>query len=215
METKEVISNRISVSGKVLNTPVFNHEVYGEGFYVFTLDSMRSSGYVDELPICISERLVDLDTIVPGVIVKIEGQVRTFNKRNEQNNKSHLVISVFVRKLEIIDKEDRNDYNEVELHGFICRDTHYKITSLGRKVCEVMVAVNRRYGKSDYIPCVAWGRNAGWVNTLEVSTRLQIKGRLQSRTYQKKIRENPDGTDVGETRVAYEVSIDKLKLDED
>lgn len=210
----EITNNSITVSGEVLDTPVFNHEIYGEGFYVFTLGSMRSSGNVDELPICVSERLVDLDTIVPGAIIKVEGQVRTFNKRNEQNNKAHLVINVFAKEVEFIDEADRDDSNEVELHGFICKKPNYRTTPLDREICDMLVAVNRPYGKSDYIPCIAWGRNAGWANTLEVGTKLRLKGRLQSRKHQKKISENPDGTAIGEERTAYELSVGKLELED-
>lgn len=209
----EITNNSIIVSGEVLDTPVFNHEVFGEGFYVFPLGSMRSSGNVDELPVCVSERLVDIDSIVPGAVIKVEGQVRTFNKRNEQNTKAHLVINVFARELEFIDDEDKHDCNEVELNGYLCKQPNYRTTPLGREICDLLVAVNRPYGKSDYIPSVTWGRNASWANTLEVGTKLTLKGRLQSRKYQKKIGENPDGTAIGEERTAYELSVSKMELE--
>ena len=126
METREVINNSIKVSGEVLTEPVFNHEVYGEGFYIFTLGSNRSSNNVDELPICISERLVDIESIVVGAVVEVTGQVRTFNKRNEQDNKAHLVINVFARELEFIDDSNREDFNEVTLTGYLCKEPNYR-----------------------------------------------------------------------------------------
>ena len=213
METREVINNSIKVSGEVLTEPVFNHEVYGEGFYIFTLGSNRSSDNVDELPICISERLVDIESIVVGAVVEVTGQVRTFNKRNEQDNKAHLVINVFTRELEFIDDSNREDFNEVTLTGYLCKKPNYRTTPLGREICDMLLAVNRPYGKSDYVPAIAWGRNAGWANTLEVGTKLTLKGRLQSRKYQKKLRENPDGTAVAEERTAYEMSVSKLEVE--
>lgn len=213
MKTREVTNNSIRVSGEVLTEPVFNHEVYGEGFYIFTLGSNRSSNNMDELPICISERLVDIESIMVGAVVEVTGQVRTFNKRNEQDNKAHLVINVFARELKFIDDSNREDFNEVTLTGYLCKKPNYRITPLGREICDMLLAVNRLYGKSDYVPAIAWGRNAGWTNTLEVGTKLTLKGRLQSRKYQKKISENPNGTTVAEERTAYEMSVSKLELE--
>ena len=212
METTALINNSIKVSGEVLSEPTFNHEVYGEKFYVFTLGSSRSSATVDELPICISERLVNLESIVVGELIMVTGQVRTFNKRNENENKAHLVINVFARELEFIDDSDREDFNEVTLTGYLCKEPNYRTTPLGREICDMLLAVNRPYGKSDYIPAIAWGRNAGWANTLEVGTKLTLKGRLQSRKYQKKIGENPDGTPIATENTAYEMSVSKLEL---
>lgn len=212
IKESERTNNVIKVSGEVIESPVHSHEVFGENFYIFTLKTLRSSGNDDLLPVSISERLVDIETIVPGAIVEITGQIRTFNRKNEQNQKTHLVINVFAQEIEFLD-DTENDTNNVYLTGYLCKQPTYRQTPLGREICDLLLAVNRPYGKSDYVPAVAWGRNAGWANTLEVGTKLKVKGRLQSRTYQKKTGENPDGTPITTERTAYELSISKLEIE--
>ena len=203
---KEVTNNTIEIAGTVVSEPVFSHETYGEKFYTFTLRSKRISENYDELLICVSERLINPEDISVGADVKVSGQIRTYNK--SENNKSHLVIQVFARELIFEAIKDSENYNRVTLTGYICKAPNYRATPLGRKICDLLIAVNRPYGKSDYIPAVAWGRNAGWAGELPIGTKLTVEGRLQSRTYQKRV---DDSTSV--TKTAYELSINKLELE--
>lgn len=211
MTTSRENNSSIQLLGGVITNPEFSHEVFGERFYTFMLSSFRTSGKEDILPVQVSERLVNLKDIVVGTIVSVCGTIRTYNKKNEQNNKTHLIIYVFADTIEI-QPENSTDCNEVSLVGYLCKEPVYRKTPLGREICDTMIAVNRPYGKSDYIPCICWGRNAGWANTLEVGTQLKIQGRLQSRAYQKKTGENADGTPIFTERVAYELSVGRLEV---
>lgn len=198
---KEITNSKVIISGKVLSEPRFNHEVFGEVFYVFDLESTRTSGVVDIIPIMVSERLVCLDDIKLGKCFEIQGQFRSYNKH--EDGKNHLILSVFARS--IIESES-NDKNEIELEGYICKSPIYRETPLGREIADLLVAVNRPYGKSDYIPCIAWGRNARYVSNFEVGTKIYVKGRIQSREYNKKIDEQ-----MTEIRIAYEVSVSQIR----
>ena len=210
-------NNSIYVSGKVVSLPEFSHEVFGEGFYTVMLESTRASGNTDTLAVSISERLIDIESLKVGLYISVNGQIRTFNKReNQEYNKPHLVVSVFAQELNIENNEYESDevydVNEVVLNGFLCKTPIYRRTPLGREICDILVAVNRPYGKSDYIPAVVWGRNASFMADLEVGTHLELSGRLQSRMYTKRIKENEDGTFVTEDRTAYEFSVAKMTL---
>lgn len=207
-------NNNVRLQGYVAKTglddngkPVFNHEVFGEKFYQFHLEVARQSDTDDVLPITVSERLVDIDSIQEGDYVEVVGQVRTYNKVTEGGKK--LLISVFAQEITINGEHsvNANKDNSVELMGFICKEPVYRKTPLGREICDLLLAVNRPYGKSDYIPCICWGRNARFAASLAISTQLEVKGRLQSREYIKKLDE-----DNTEKRVAYELSVSKLDV---
>lgn len=200
-------TNVIDLSGVVSQEPVYNHEVFGENFFQFYLSSIRMSENIDVLPVLVSERLIDLDSLKVGTYVHVKGQVRTFSKHTDDGARPSLLISVFTKEICIPDEPFKNDVNEVTLNGYICKTPVERATPLGREICDVLVAVNRPYGKSDYIPCIAWGRNAKYVGELEVGTALKLTGRLQSRNYNKKI----DDTNF-EQRTAYEMSVSKLEV---
>lgn len=206
-----ITNNQITVSGELASEFTFSHEVMGEKFYKAQLYVLRMSGNADILPIMVSDRLVDVSNEWIGLIVRVSGQARTYNKHEE--NRNHLILSVFAREFEVLEDDgtERPDYeNNVFLDGFICKQPIYRETPLGREIADILLAANRPYGKSDYIPCIAWGRNARFASSLEVGTHIQIYGRLQSREYQKKIDE-----DEFETRVAYEVSVGGIEVVEE
>lgn len=213
MKKKMINNNQITVSGELVSEFSFDHEVFGEKFYTTKLSVERKSGNIDVLPILISERIIDIKREWKGEMVKVYGQVRSYNKHEE--NKSRLILSVFVREFEEIEFEHEepgsgNDENNILLDGYICKKPSYRKTPLGREISDILLAVNRPYGKSDYIPCIAWGRNARFAGGLEVGTRLQIEGRIQSREYQKRISETEN-----ETRIAYEISVSKMETVEE
>ncbi len=197
-------NNFVEMTGVVVEVGVFSHEVYGEGFYRFYLLSERLSEQSDILPITVSERLLVDQDIQKGTHVKIKGQLRSYNNYSE--SKSRLVLTIFVREIVTLDTEVLQNCNEIQLHGFLCKPPIYRKTPFGREISDILLAVNRAYGKSDYIPCIAWGRNARYIATLAVGTAITLTGRVQSRTYTKKM------GDTTEERTAYEVSITKIAL---
>ena len=211
---ENAINNNITLVGVVEREPKYSHEVLGEGFYVFMLKCSRTSGNKDTLPVMISDRLVDIREIKVGQVVTVSGQIRSFN-RHIDDVKSKLILSVFARELEILAQDAtelpfEENINTVILDGFVCKPPIYRCTPKGREIADILVAVNRPYGKSDYIPCIAWGRNARFASTIEVGGHLQVQGRVQSREYTKKINEEET-----EKRVAYEVSVSKIDFVED
>lgn len=179
----------------------YSHDVFGEKFYTTNIKVERESGSVDTIPIMVSERLVDISEDLTDVCVKISGSFRSYNKNIGENRK--LVLSVFVREFEILGNFESND-NTIYLEGFICKPPVYRKTPFGREIADLLIAVNRPYGKSDYIPSICWGRNARFASRLEVGEKVELHGRIQSREYQKKTNGNV------ETRVAYEVSVSKI-----
>lgn len=193
--------NKITLSGVITKEPIFSHEVYGEKFYEFKLKSERKSEVADELIVTASETLIS-DYTVLGMPVKIVGEIRTYNVHNEERNRLH--IFVFARDVSMYDTE--HDENNVELDGYICKPPVYRQTPLGRKIAEVMVACNRPYGKSDYIPTVAWERNARRVGDMEVGTYIRVWGRMKSREYTKELE---DGSQI--RKVAYELSASRIE----
>lgn len=210
---REQENNKVTLSGEIVRNFEFNHECYGEGFYTAMLASERESGAKDIIPIMASERLVDVKEEWIGRFVRVSGRFRSYNKH--EGGRSHLELSVFAREFEEIEFEHEepgsgHDENHIFLDGFVCKPPIYRKTPLGREIADILLAVNRPYGKSDYIPCIAWGRNARFASGLEVGTRLQIEGRIQSREYQKQISD-----DEYETRTAYEVSVSKLTVVEE
>ncbi len=194
-------NNRVYVSGEIVSDATFSHEVYGEGFYEFSVRVMRLSGQADILPVTLSERLIQGAMLGKGKTICAVGQFRSYNKI--ENGKSRLMLTVFVREL-LETLPDKNP-NSILLSGYICKPPVYRTTPFNREIADILIAVNRAYNKSDYIPCIAWGRNARFVKNLTVGDKIAISGRIQSREYQKKLSE----TDV-RTMVAYEVSISKL-----
>ncbi len=211
MNTNYSENNHLILIGKVVSDMSYSHEIYGEKFYLFNLEVVRLSSTVDIIPITISERLItDMDLDI-GKKIKVEGQFRSYN--NYENEKNRLVLTVFAKEVsEYQDSEDEEEEvsNEVILIGYICKKPIYRQTPFGREIADILLAVNRAYNKSDYIPSIAWGRNARFCQNMEVGTEVKITGRVQSRTYEKKF---PDGT--SETRVAYEVSIASLEIVKD
>lgn len=199
----EITNNKVKLTGTVVSEPEFSYEVYGEQFFNLFLEVKRISGVADIVPLTISERLFNLEDKCTGTVVRVSGQFRSFNKHEE--NKNRLVLSVFVREIERV-VNDYDEENEIEIDGFVCKDPVYRKTPLGREIADILFAVNRSYGKSDYIPCIAWGRNAVYASGLPVGTHLKITGRIQSRKY---IKRYLDGAE--EERTAYEVSVSKIE----
>lgn len=197
-------NNSVNIAGKIVEECVFSHEVYGEGFYIFKLSSERLSDNEDILPVTISERLIEKEKLTIGTTVKIGGQLRSYN--NYSNKKNKLILTIFARDVEIILPEEHKNPNQIFLNGYICKPPVYRKTPFGREIADILVAVNRAYNKSDYIPCISWGRNARYTSNLSVGTNIKLWGRIQSRNYQKKIGEQV------EERVAYEVSISKIEV---
>ena len=184
----------------------YSHEVFGEGFYMVDIAVNRLSNYADYIPLMISERLIDTEQDYIGQLIHVTGQFRSYNRHEEKKNR--LVLSVFVRELEFLDEIDEDEKtNQIFLDGYICKEPIYRKTPLGREIADVLLAVNRSYGKSDYIPCICWGRNARFAAGFEVGSHIQMYGRIQSREYVKKISETET-----ERRVAYEVSVSKVDL---
>ncbi len=206
MITNYTENNYLVLIGKIISDKTFSHEIYGESFYVFNLEVSRLSGNEDIIPITISERLIANFDLTIGRKVVIEGQFRSYN--SYENEKNRLVLTVFAK--DIIDykeEQEENVSNEVVLNGYVCKKPIYRKTPFGREISDILLAVNRAYNKSDYIPCIAWGRNARFCENMEVGTEVKIVGRVQSRTYEKKFE---DGRT--EQRVAYEVSIGSLEV---
>ena len=206
MADKMFENNQVSIIGEIVSDFQYSHEVYGEGFYMMEVSVRRLSDFVDYIPVMVSERIIDVEADYIGQLVYISGQFRSFNRHEERKNR--LVLSVFARELEILDPDcDEDAGNQIFLDGYICKEAIYRKTPLGREIADLLVAVNRSYGKSDYIPCICWGRNARFAAGFEVGTHVQIRGRIQSRDYVKKLSE----TQV-EQRTAYEVSVSKIEI---
>ncbi len=200
-------NNQIRLAGTVVSDKTFSHEVYGEGFYSFDLEVPRLSDTSDIIPVIVSERLLSGFDFYVGQKVVIDGQYRSYN--NMVNEKNKLVLTVFVKEIRLQVEEDQNqNSNEIILNGFICKKPIYRTTPFGREIADILLAVNRAYNKSDYIPCIAWGRNARFCQNLEVGQSVKVFGRIQSRQYEKKLE---DGS--SEIRRAYEVSVSKMELD--
>ena len=208
MNTNYSENNHLILVGKVVSEKKYSHEIYGEKFYVFNMEVVRLSSTTDIIPITVSERLLtDIDLSI-GKKLSVEGQFRSYN--NYENEKNRLILTVFAKEITEVedDEEEKNEItNEVVLIGYVCKKPIYRQTPFGREIADVLLAVNRAYNKSDYIPSIAWGRNARFCQNIEVGTEVKITGRIQSRTYDKKFE---DGT--SETRVAYEVSIASMEI---
>lgn len=207
MNTNYLENNHLVLVGKVASEKRYSHEIYGEKFYIFNLEVVRLSSTVDIIPITVSERLLTSINLELGNSLKVEGQFRSYN--NYENEKNKLILTVFAKEIKEVNVEESKEEtsNEVKLIGYICKKPIYRQTPFGREIADILLAVNRAYNKSDYIPCIAWGRNARFCENMEVGTEVSLTGRVQSRIYEKK---HEDGT--VEERVAYEVSIASLEI---
>ena len=212
MNTNYLENNQLVLVGKVTSEKRFSHEIYGEKFYTFDLKVPRLSGNADNIPITISERLLVDGDLEIGTNIIIEGQFRSYN--SFENEKNRLILTVFAKEIKFAENQEEefvpskeNTSNEVVLDGYVCKKPVYRKTPFGREIADLLLAVNRAYNKSDYIPCIAWGRNARFCENMPVGTEVRIIGRVQSRQYEKKYE---DGT--AENRVAYEVSIASMEI---
>lgn len=196
-------NNVVTLTGEVASEFTYSHEIFGEKFYVTNLKVDRTSDNFDLVPIMVSERAVNIEDLPEGTRIRVSGQFRSYNRHDGAKNR--LVLSVFVREIEF--SEEEHDKNQIILDGYICKEPIYRETPLGREIADVILAVNRPYGKSDYIPCICWGRNARYAASLAVGDRLNVTGRIQSRKYVKKI-----GDEQVETLTAYEISLSRLEV---
>ena len=212
MTDKVFDTNQVNVAGEVMNELEFSHDVFGEGFYIFDLYVKRLSKAYDVIPIMVSDRIIEVNQVLVGKKIEVIGQFRSYNRH--ENSKNRLILSVFAREIRVLDEEEdisQLKSNYIYLDGYVCKEPVYRKTPLGREIADLLVAVNRPYGKSDYIPCICWGRNARYAQNFPVGGHLHVYGRIQSREYQKKMSE-----EEYETRIAYEVSVNKLEhLDEE
>ena len=190
MSDKMIENNQVTMMGEIVSPFLFSHEVFGEGFYMVEVDVKRLSNSKDRIPLMISERLIDVSKDYTGEFIMVNGQFRSYNRHEEMKNR-------------LIDGAKTN---QILLDGYICKQPVYRKTPLGREIADLLLAVNRPYGKSDYIPCICWGRNARFASAFEVGEHVQVVGRIQSREYTKKITETET-----QKRVAYEVSVSKLE----
>ena len=214
LDTNFLENNYITLVGKVTGEKRLSHEIYGERFYIFDLEIPRLSGNSDIIPVTISERIITDEMLTQGKKLLVKGQFRSYN--SYENEKNKLILTVFAKDIIEVNEEENTQNemvkkdvitNEVVLIGYICKKPIYRQTPFGREISDILLAVNRAYNKSDYIPCIAWGRNARFCQNIEVGTQVKIVGRVQSRTYEKKFE---DGT--SETRIAYEVSVGSLEI---
>ena len=209
MTDKVIENNQVVIMGEIVSDFAFSHEIFGEGFYMVDVRVERLSDSIDIIPLMVSERLLDVNGDYKGMYIVVNGQFRSYNRHEERKNK--LVLSVFAREIDFVDEIGENTKsNQIYLDGYICKEPVYRKTPLGREIADLLLAVNRPYGKSDYIPCICWGRNARFASNFEVGARCAVWGRIQSREYMKKISD-----EQLEKRVAYEVSVSKLELMED
>lgn len=202
-------NNQVIIAGEIVSGFTFSHEVYGEGFYMVEVAVNRLSNYADYIPVMVSERLIDVTENYEGQYISVVGQFRSYNRHEEKKNR--LVLSVFAREIEFTGEPGEDvKSNQIFLDGYICKEPIYRKTPLGREIADLLVAVNRSYGKSDYIPSICWGRNARYAAGFAVGEHVQIWGRIQSREYVKKLNEFET-----EKRIAYEVSVSKIDCIED
>lgn len=203
-------NNKAELAGVILSEPEYSHAVYGETFYLMDIGVARVSGTIDKIRLLISEKLFEKDDEYTGKTVRVSGEYRSFNKH--ENDTNRLLLFLFVNDIEETDHicEDDTKTNSIELEGSICKEPIYRKTPFGREITDLLIAVNRAYGKSDYIPCIAWGRNAKSAARIEVGTRVRVEGRIQSRGYVKRISETE-----AENRIAYEVSASRIEVIKD
>lgn len=202
-------NNEVLLIGKVVSDTKFSHKVYGEGFYTFDLEVPRLSDSYDILPVTISERILPSLGNIMGKVLEVVGQFRSYNQYEEGKNR--LILTVFILEAkEVPEQELSKNKNYIYLNGYVCKDPVYRTTPFGREITDILLAVNRSYHKSDYIPCITWGRNARFAESLSIGDHIKVWGRIQSRVYQKKM-------ETGETttKIAYEISIGKMEIAEE
>lgn len=204
MNFGQMENNKVFLAGEIVSKPTYSHEMFGEAFYEFNLKVRRLSDSYDILPVTISERLIN-DTIEVGKKVGVNGQFRSYNKLDGE--KSRLMLTMFIR--EVVEYDENVNPNRIEITGYVCKEPIYRTTPFKREICDLLIAVNRNYNKSDYLPCIAWGRNARFVKNFVVGEKLTVCGRIQSREYQKRL----DNDEVV-TKTAYEVSLSKITRDD-
>lgn len=202
-----ICNNQAELVGIVEDELTFNHELYGEKFYSFTLRVPRLSGISDYIRVMVSDRLLTDFPLAVGNMVEIAGQFRSYNSYEQGENR--LILTVFAKDLMVPDAAVRKNPNSLYLNGYVCKEPIYRTTPFGREITDLLLAVNRTYNKSDYIPVIAWGRNARYCRSFDVGEHVKLWGRIQSREYQKRLSE-----EEVVTRTAYEVSISKLELEE-
>lgn len=202
----ELENNIVEIGGKIVSNIEFSHELYDEKFYKFYIETNRLSSSSDKLPVIISERISDLNVLNIGDLIHITGQFRSYNEP-AQNGKSRLVLSIFTKEIEKVEDESMITLNDATFIGYICKPPIYRKTPLGREIADLLIAVNRTYKKSDYIPCILWGRNAKFCENIDTGTLVKLNGRIQSRIYEKKY---SDGT--VEEKTAYELSVSKFSV---
>lgn len=196
-------NNNVTVKGKVITAFEYSHVTYDERFFKIIIRVKRLSGNTDDIPVLVSEKLIDTTVDPIGKYVTVHGEYRSYNAHDDSATK--LVLSVFAREIEYTEEEPDEETNYVFLDGYICRKPSYRETPLGREIADLLLAVNRPYGKSDYIPCIVWGRNAKYISRSNIGERIQITGRIQSREYEKRLSDTESVT-----RTAYEVSVRTL-----
>lgn len=206
MNYEQMNNNKLQLTGVISKEPVYSHEVFGEGFYETEITVPRLSDQTDTIPVTISDRLISQNGIEVGDKVSVVGQFRSYNKL--EGERSRLLLTAFVR--DVVSEDEIQNPNQIDICGYICKQPVYRTTPFKREICDVLLAVNRAYNKSDYIPCILWGRNARFVQSLPVGTKISVSGRIQSRKYVKNL-----GDDKSEERVAYEVSVSKVTLEKD
>lgn len=206
MNYEQMNNNKLQLTGVISREPKYSHEVFGEGFYETMITVPRLSDQTDTIPVTISDRLISQNGIRVGDKVSVVGQFRSYNKT--EGEKSRLLLTAFVR--DVVDESEIENPNQIDICGYICKPPVYRTTPFKREICDVLLAVNRAYNKSDYIPCILWGRNARFVETLPVGSKISVSGRIQSRKYVKNL-----GDGMSEERVAYEVSVSKVTLERD
>lgn len=206
MEQKIIKNNRVTVTGEIISDFQYSHQVCGEGFYMMEVSAKRLSNYPDIIPVMVSERLIDTQQSYIGQCIKVEGQFRSYNHHEEKKNR--LILFVFAREVEVVSEIPEGDKsNKILLDGYVCKQPIYRKTPLEREIADLLIAVNRSYGRSDYIPCICWGRNARFASGFEIGTHVQIHGRIQSREYVKRLSEVES-----ERRIAYEVSTSEISI---
>ena len=201
-------NNLAEVCGVVDDELQFNHEIFGESFYTFTLKIPRLSGTSDRIRVMVSDRLLSDLPLNIGDFVEISGQFRSYNSYENGDNK--LILTVFAKDISLCESELSKNPNSLFLNGYVCKEPVYRTTPFGREITDILLAVNRTYNKSDYIPVIAWGRNARYCKGFHVGDNVKVWGRIQSRDYQKRLSE-----DEVITKTAYEVSVSKLELVDD
>ncbi len=204
MNYEQMFNNTTTLCGEVVKEPKYSHQMFGEGFYESAIKVPRLSDQVDIIPFTVSERLLGDGMIEVGQTVTLSGQLRSYNKICD--GKSKLLLTLFVR--DVLENDPERNPNSIDIVGYICKQPIYRTTPFKREICDVLLAVNRAYNKSDYLPCIAWGRNARFIKDVPVGSKVAINGRIQSRNYQKTLENG-----VQETRVAYEVSVNRIELE--